>query len=93
MAITEFRLDAANVSWGKRTKTSVTAVADVAGSLDGKYFTINTPTASNYVWLDGATAPDPAPAGLVGIPVAYTNGDSAIVLAGLIKTAMETNVY
>ncbi|MDH3324065.1 MAG: hypothetical protein OEL89_00340 [Candidatus Peregrinibacteria bacterium] len=89
MAIQDFRLDAANVSFGKRTKTLVTAVADVADSLDGTYFTVSTPTVDYYVWFDGVAAADPAPASKTGIAIAYTTGATAITLAGLIKTAME----
>ena len=89
MAIQDFRLDAANVSFGRRERTDVTLVADVAGSLGGKHFTIDTPTTSYYVWFDSGASTDPAVAGKTGIQVIYTSGDSAIVLAGLLKTAME----
>ena len=39
---------------------TVTTVADVADSLDGTYFLLNTPSTGYYVWFStGAGAPDP----------------------------------
>lgn len=75
-----------NLFWRIEANHVITAVADVADSLDGKYFTL---MGTHYVWFDGVAAADPAPAGLTAIPVAYTTGDSAATLAGLIATAID----
>jgi len=80
-----------SLSWSAQEVTSVVTVADVADSLDGKYFTINSANdaIAYYCWMDGAVAADPAPAGKTAIPVAYTTGDSAATIAGLIVTAVD----
>lgn len=75
-----------NVLWRIEANHQITMVADVADSLDGKYFTL---MGTHYVWFDGVAAADPAPAGLTAIPVAYTTGDSAATLAGLVATAID----
>lgn len=50
--------------------SSVTTVADVAGNLAGKYFTIDSPTTSYYVWYTvSAVGADPAPGGTAIGPV------------------------
>lgn len=82
--------------WMRQTYTStllesgsITLVADVAGSLNSKYFTLNGADGDNwYVWYDNGSGVDPAPAGRTGIPVVYTTGDTASTLGGLTRTAM-----
>jgi hypothetical protein len=51
---------------------------DVAGSLNGSYFLINSANDETeyYVWLNNGTASDPALVGKTGIEVAYNNNDS-----------------
>lgn len=63
----------------------ITAVADTANSLNGKYFNLysaNNAT-SYYVWYktSGGSTSDPAPAGKTGIKVYITTGDSAANVA------------
>ena len=77
-----------NVFWRIEQQDQVTTVADVADSLDGKYFLLGD---SFYVWMDGPVAADPAPAGRTGIAVAYTANDSAATIAGLIQAAVDLN--
>ena len=89
------KLEPVNVFLGRREKTTVTCVADVADSLDGTYFTLaSAGNASNthYIWLNTAgAAVDPAPAGLTGIEVSITTGDSASVVAAAIVTALASD--
>jgi hypothetical protein len=75
-----------NIAWKIEALHQISMVADVADSLDGKYFTL---MGTHYVWFDGVLAVDPAPAGLIAIPIAYTTGDSASVLAGLVQAAID----
>ena len=93
---TNFLLSAANVSWGRRERNCVTAIADVGGALDGLYFNIDAPASVGgasspfYVWVNvDAGGNDPTPVGRVGIPVAISTGDSAIAVALAIQTALE----
>jgi hypothetical protein len=75
-----------NVFWRIEAEHQITAVADVADSLDGTYFTL---FSDYYVWFDGVAAADPAPAGKTAIAVAYTTADTAATLAGLIQAAID----
>lgn len=77
-----------NVYWRIEQQDLVTCVADVADSLDGTYFLLGD---DYYVWMDGTAASDPAPAGRTAIPVAYTTGDSASTIAGLVQAAVDGN--
>ena len=77
-----------NVFWRIEANHQIKLVADVADSLDGKYFTL---MGTHYVWFDGVAAVDPAPAGLTAIPVAYSTGDSAATLAGLVQAAIDAD--
>lgn len=65
--------------------TNVATVADVADSLNGDYFTINSgkDETEYYVWYktSGGPVSDPAPAGKTGIRVNITTGDSANIVA------------
>jgi len=75
-----------NIFWRIEANHQVKMVADVADSLDGKYFTL---MGTHYVWFDGVAAADPAPVGLTAIPIAYTTGDTAATLAGLVQVAVD----
>lgn len=68
----------------------ITCVADVAGSLGGKYFLFHDSAgAKHYVWFDTGASVDPAPAGgWTGHEVTITSGDSATTIAGLIATVV-----
>lgn len=79
---------------GIKQAQTVTAVADVASSLNSKYFlvsSINLVTKAAkafYVWLSDGTGVDPAVPGRTGVPVVYTPGDSASTIGGLVRAAM-----
>lgn len=70
---------------GVKEKTDIICVADVADSLNGKYFTINSANNENeyYVWYKTYTGPssDPAISGKTGIKVEIATGDSATTVA------------
>ncbi len=63
--------------------TQITCIADVSNSLDGKYFTINSPTVEYYVWYNtsGGSAVNPSIVGKTGIEVAITTGATAAQVA------------
>jgi len=77
-----------NVLWRIEANHQIAMVADVAASLDGKYFTL---MGTHYVWFNETTASaaDPAPAGLTAIEIAYTTGATAAALAILVQTAVD----
>lgn len=67
----------------------ITAVADVAGSLNNKYFLINGADGTNwYVWYDDGAGVDPAIVGRTGIQVVYADNDSANTIATLTRAAL-----
>jgi len=71
--------------------TEVTCVDDLAGSLDAKYFTLNSAkdVVKYYVWANvDASSVDPAPIGLTGIEYAVTSGDAASVVAASMGAAV-----
>jgi hypothetical protein len=89
------RIEPSRVYFGSGECTKVTAVADIADSLGGTYFTINVPASvfdssktavEYYVWLDNGA--DPAPAGKTGITVDITTNDDAETVAAAIETAL-----
>jgi hypothetical protein len=67
--------------------TTVTAVADVAGSLNSKYFLASSMTDDYYFWFDNGSGVDPAIPDRTGVQVIYTDDDSASTIGGLIRTA------
>lgn len=92
---THLRLeDAASLNYaGVAEKTSITCLADSAGSLDGKYFTIKSANdaTSYYVWLDvDAGGNDPLASG-TAIPVSISSNDSAEDVAAAVAAALEAN--
>lgn len=62
---------------GQQEIVEITTVADVADSLNGTYFLINTPSENFYVWFETTTAADPAVAGRTGIKVEIGTGFTA----------------
>lgn len=73
---------------------TITTVADVAGSLNNKYFYLNDITINNtfyYVWLNvDGTGVDPVVSGKTGISVGITTGDSANAVASKIATKINS---
>lgn len=78
---------------GTAEVTDITAVADVAGSLNSTFF--NLFSAKNatgyYVWFDNGGGVDPAVPGKTGVHVVYSNNATANTIAGLVRTALTGN--
>jgi hypothetical protein len=71
--------------------TNVTVLADVAGSLNNKYFTFNKTSGAFYVWYNvGGLGVDPAPGG-TGIPVAIATNSTAAQVASATITALASH--
>jgi len=76
--------------------TSVTTVADVAGSLGGTYFILNAPGTDYYVWIDvdvsntdpGTTSSELIGSGRLGIQVAISANDTANTVATAVASAI-----
>lgn len=67
---------------GEVEKISVTTVADISKSLNGKYFLIYSPVSSYYIWYNIlGTATDPLISGKIGVEVAISENDSANIVA------------
>lgn len=92
------RLEAVNVSWGRRQCRTVATVDNAADFLDGKYLPLNYIDSSGsevlgYIWFDSdAGAVDPAPAGLTLIgAVTITAASTAAQIAAAIKTVIDAD--
>lgn len=80
-------------TWGTDTAMvqTITCVADVANSLDGKYFFFYSGSTKYHVWYNtsGGAATDPAPAGSTAAVVAITTGDTAAAVATATEAVLE----
>ncbi len=70
---------------------TITTRADVSANLNSKYFLLNSANAGvgYYVWLSNGTGVDPAPAGRTGVPVTFTNNDTANTIGDLVAAAID----
>ena len=87
---TDVLISPVNLFW--RIETAETIDCKDLSDPDGTYFTINTAkdAIQNYVWFDlDAGSSDPAPAGLTGIEVDVTSGDSASTIATAVAAALD----
>ena len=67
----------------------VTTVADVASSLNNKYFLISSTTVDYYVWFNvGGAGVDPALVGKTGVAVAIAANATANVVAAAVQSAV-----
>lgn len=67
----------------------IATVADVAGSLNSKYFLLNGSDGDNwYVWFTDGAGVDPAIADRTGIAVTFLTGDSANAIATAMRSTM-----
>jgi len=70
---------------------NITTIADVSGSLDGKYWLLYSPMSSYYVWYSLADmGTDPLVTGKIGIKVIYTEDDIANDIATKTNDALNT---
>ncbi|KKN22055.1 hypothetical protein LCGC14_0919170 [marine sediment metagenome] len=73
--------------------TDITTVADVAGSLNSTFFTLDTPETDYYVWYDvSGGGVDPAPFGRTGITVAIATNDTNTTVANLTQAAIDAEL-
>lgn len=79
---------------GEYEVSQITAVADVANSLNGKYWLLNSAndTTEYYVWYktSGGSESDPAIAGKTGIKVYVDTGSTGTVVAARTRDAIAT---
>lgn len=91
-SVTNIKIEPVELSLEAEEKWQVTTVADVASSLDGKYFLIQSGSGAGfYVWMDIGAAADPAPSGRTGIPVTVSPNATAATIAGLVSAAVTAN--
>ncbi|MFV9615888.1 MAG: flagellar hook-associated protein FlgL [Gammaproteobacteria bacterium] len=78
---------------GEAEVTDITCIADIAGSLDGKYLTLSSPSTDYYVWynVDDNSA-EPAVADRIGIEVNIASGALASVVADKTAAAIKNIV-
>lgn len=83
------RLTLPAIAGNKAEVRKVTTVADVAGSLNNKYWLLDTPDVDYYVWYNiNAAGTDPLIPGRTGIAVAGATNASANTLASATSTAV-----
>lgn len=75
---------------GEQEITDIVTVADVANSLNSKYFLIDSVKNSYYVYFETTVAVDPMVAGRMGIKVSITTGDSATTVATRLRDKLTT---
>lgn len=93
--VSNVKVEPMNVVWGTNVAqvSTVTCAADVADSLDGKYFFVYTANnATKYhVWFNTSvgSATDPAPGGSTAVEVALTTGATASAVATAVASALD----
>lgn len=77
------RIEPMDVYWQIEQKWSVKCVADVAGSLEDKYFMFSDAKSATkyYAWFDTGTGSDPALVGRTAVKVTLAANDSANTVA------------
>jgi hypothetical protein len=75
---------------GQQEITEITTVADVADSLNSKYFLIDSVENQFYVYFETTTAIDPAVPGRTGIKVNISTGDTADTVAERLRDKLST---
>jgi hypothetical protein len=78
---------------GVKEVSSITAVADVAGSLNSKYFTFTAGAINYYAWLNvNSAGVDPAVPAKTAVPVAVATGASAAVVGAALRAAIASAI-
>ena len=78
---------------GIKQQVAITCVADVSNSLNGKYFLLDTSTASLCVYFETTTATDPAITGRTSVKVSISTGDSAANVATKLSNKLSTRLF
>lgn len=91
--VQNIKIEPCDVTYEIEEQTEVTCVADVASSLQNKYFLFNSGSnAGFYAWFNVATlGVDPAPPGKTGIAVAIAANASAATVASALAVAINAN--
>lgn len=92
-SVTNIKIEPVNVTWQIEEQWDVTTVADVASSLNNKYFNIKSgANAKFHVWYNvGGAGVDPAPAGSTAITVAIAVNATAATIATATQVAVNAN--
>jgi hypothetical protein len=91
-SVGNIKIEPVNVSWQIEEQWNVETVADVAKSLENKYFHIYSgANAKFHVWFNAGTGADPAPSGSTAIPVTIVANDSAATVATKTASAIDLN--
>jgi len=81
---------------GRKEVTNITCVADIANSLNGKYFTINSANDETeyYVWFktSGGVETDPAISGKTGLKVNIATNSTATQVADAVRDVLSRQV-
>lgn len=93
-SVANVRIEPAKVTWGVDTAQvgTIQCVADVASSLNNKYFLVYTAlnAIKYHVWFNVAAAgTDPAPGGSTALPVAISANASASTVATAVAAALD----
>lgn len=81
-----------NTLSAKETSEVIVENFTSAAVLGGKYFTLNSPTTSYYVWFDTDNASvDPSPGGLTSIEVDINTGDSDVIIASALRNVLQAH--
>lgn len=75
---------------GLQEITSITTVADISNSLNGKYFLLDSTTTKYYVWFSTGSGVDPAISGRTGIKVNIATNDTAVTVATRLRDKIST---
>lgn len=85
----EFRVEAANVEFGRREKTVVDFASATAAALGDTHFLVSSTTVDYYVWFNlDAGGTDPVVAGRTGVEVAINTADNAKAVVDAIVSAL-----
>lgn len=88
--VSNIKIEPADLTWGNPETTKVTAVADVASSLNSTFIVLTATDGTLFhAWIDvGSTGVDPAPANSTAIEIDITANDSAATIAALFVTGI-----
>lgn len=92
-SVGNIKIEPVNVKWQIEEQWKVNTVADVASSLQNKYFRIrNGSDAKFHVWINvGGSGVDPAPSGSTGIAVAISANATAAAVATAVAAAVDAH--